>query len=57
MSAGEERNEYQTWSTGGIFDRGYPNDRFAGPYNSDGSISTISIIQTGSYGDVGYLVV
>jgi iron complex outermembrane recepter protein len=52
VSAGEERNEFQVVDRRDLSIGATPNDRFAGPYNSDGSIN-FQYYQTGSYGDAG----
>jgi iron complex outermembrane recepter protein len=52
VTAGEERNEFQTVDRRDISIGATPNDRFVGPYNSDGSVY-FQYFQTGSYGDVG----
>jgi iron complex outermembrane recepter protein len=52
VTAGEERNEFQTVDRRDISIGATANDRFVGPYNSDGSVY-FQYFQTGSYGDVG----
>jgi iron complex outermembrane receptor protein len=52
VTAGEERNEFQTVDRRDISIGATPNDRFVGPYNSNGSVY-FQYFQTGSYGDVG----
>jgi iron complex outermembrane receptor protein len=52
VTAGEERNEFQTVDRRDISIGATPNDRFVGPYNSDGTVY-FQYFQTGSYGDIG----
>jgi iron complex outermembrane receptor protein len=52
VTAGEERNEFQTVDRRDISIGATPNDRFVGPYNSDGTVY-FQYFQTGSYGDTG----
>jgi iron complex outermembrane receptor protein len=52
VTAGEERNEFQTVDRRDISIGATPNDRFAGPFNSGGSIY-FQYFQKGSYGDGG----
>jgi iron complex outermembrane recepter protein len=52
VSAGEERNEFQTVDRRDISIGATPNDRFVGPFNSDGTVY-FQYFQKGSYGDIG----
>jgi iron complex outermembrane recepter protein len=52
VTAGEERNEFQVVDRRDISIGTTANDRFVGPYNSDGSVY-FQYFQTGSYGDAG----
>jgi iron complex outermembrane receptor protein len=52
VTAGEERNEFQTVDRRDLSIGTTPNDRFVGPYNSNGNVH-FQYYQTGSYGDVG----
>lgn len=52
VSAGEERNDFQTVDRRDLSVGASANDRFAGPYNSAGKI-TWQYFQTGNYGDTG----
>jgi iron complex outermembrane receptor protein len=52
VSAGEERNEFQTVDRRDLSIGTTPNDRFVGPYNSNGSVY-FQYFQKGSYGDAG----
>src|SRR5579871_444773 len=52
VTAGEERNEFQTVDRRDISIGATPNDRFVGPFNSDGTVY-FQYFQTGSYGDLG----
>jgi iron complex outermembrane receptor protein len=52
VTAGEERNEFQTVDRRDISIGATPNDRFVGPYNSDGTVY-FQYFQKGSYGDIG----
>jgi iron complex outermembrane receptor protein len=52
VSAGEERNEFQTVDRRDLSIGPTSNDRFAGPFNSDSTV-TFQYFQRGSYGDVG----
>ena len=52
VSAGEERNEFQTVDRRDISIGATPNDRFVGPYNSDGTVY-FQYFQKGHYGDAG----
>jgi iron complex outermembrane receptor protein len=52
VSAGEERNDFQVVDRRDLSVGATPNDRFAGPYNSNNGIP-YQYYQTGSYGDNG----
>jgi iron complex outermembrane recepter protein len=52
VSAGEERNDYQVVDRRDLSIGATANDRFAGPYNSNGLIN-YQYYQSGSYGDTG----
>jgi iron complex outermembrane recepter protein len=52
VSAGEERNEFQVVDRRDLSIGTTPNDRFVGPYNSNGSVY-FQYFQKGSYGDAG----
>jgi iron complex outermembrane receptor protein len=52
VTAGEERNDFQVVDRRDLSVGATPNDRFAGPYNSNNAIS-YQYFQTGSYGDSG----
>ncbi|PWU04064.1 MAG: hypothetical protein C5B51_17525 [Terriglobia bacterium] len=52
VTAGEERNEFQTVDRRDISIGTTPNDRFVGPYNSNGSVY-FQYFQKGAYGDIG----
>lgn len=52
VSAGEERNWYQTIDRRDLSIGATPNDRFQGPYNSNGQVF-FQYFQTGSYGNTG----
>ena len=52
VTAGEERNAYQVVDRRDLSIGATPNDRFAGPFNSNGLIN-FQYYQDGSYGDTG----
>jgi len=52
VTAGEERNEYQVVDRRDLSIGSTVNDRFSGPYNSNGLIN-YQYFQDGSYGDIG----
>ena len=52
VTAGEERNEFQTVDRRDLSIGPTANDRFVGPYNSDGTVY-FQYFQKGSYGDAG----
>jgi iron complex outermembrane receptor protein len=52
VSAGEERNEFQTVDRRDVSIGPTANDRFAGPFNSNSAV-TFQYFQKGSYGDLG----
>jgi iron complex outermembrane recepter protein len=52
VSAGEERNWFQTVDRRDLSVGAQPNDRFQGPYNSNSSVF-FQYFQKGSYGDLG----
>jgi iron complex outermembrane receptor protein len=52
VSAGEERNEFQTVDRRDLSIGATPNDRFVGPFNSQGLVY-FQYFQKGEYGDVG----
>jgi len=52
VTAGEERNEYQVVDRRDLSIGSTANDRFSGPYNSNGLIN-YQYYQNGSYGDMG----
>ena len=52
VSAGEERNEFQVVDRRDLSIGATPNDRFAGPFNSNGQIH-FQYFQQGSYNDAG----
>jgi iron complex outermembrane receptor protein len=52
VSAGEERNEFQVVDRRDLSIGTTANDRFVGPYNSNGSVY-FQYFQKGSYGDAG----
>ncbi|MBI3472912.1 MAG: TonB-dependent receptor [Candidatus Solibacter usitatus] len=52
VSAGEERNDFQVVDRRDLSVGATSNDRFAGPYNSNGKIA-YQYFQTGNYGDTG----
>ena len=52
VTAGEERNDYQTVDRRDLSVGASPNDRFEGPYNSTPAIS-FQYYSTGSYRDLG----
>ncbi len=51
-TAGEERDQYQVVDRRDVSIGSTPNDRFQGPFNSNGQIP-FNYYQTGSYSDVG----
>jgi iron complex outermembrane recepter protein len=52
VAAGEERDRYQVIDRRDLSIGATPNDRFQGPYNSNGQL-TFNYFQKGSYKDVG----
>jgi iron complex outermembrane receptor protein len=52
VTAGEERNEFQTVDRRDISIGATANDRFVGPFNSNGQLP-FQYYQKGSYGDIG----
>lgn len=52
VSAGEERNDFQVVDRRDLSVGATANDRFAGPFNSNGKIN-FQYFQTGNYGDTG----